>query len=273
MYLAYYQLKEKPFDASPNPKFLWLTAGQKRLLAVLQAQVRASGGLFLVAGAAGTGKTTLINALLSDLGEAAVAACVPYPELDPLDFINFIADALNFERDFKSPDDFEIHYHRFLDQCFARQRQLMLIVDEAHQLDRRLILLIERLAAIENRVGGRSGIFLVGQNKTGGNVADLQNGAFGQKIRLRYRTRLLKAAETANYIRHRLKVAGGTRNIFTDAAIEKIFHFSHGCQRLVNSVCDRALLTGYVKGLYSIGVATVKECADELHFTSKAPMI
>jgi hypothetical protein len=139
-----------------------------------------------------------------------------------------------------------------------------LIIDEAQRLNPQLLEQIRLLSNIERKGAKLLSIFLVGQNELQENLLQEKNRALRQRIAVHYHIELLTETETRGYINHRMQVAGSKEEIFNPEAISEIFSFSKGCPRLINTICDRALLTGYASGITQIDRKVVQKCADEL---------
>ena len=264
MYLSYYNLTEKPFQINTDPKFLWQGEKHKEALAMLKYGILDNRGFLFLAGDVGTGKTTLINTLINQLGNEIIFAIVPDPGLEKIDFFNFIAAAFNFNKRFNSKGEFLVYFSQFLHKAHINNKRILLIIDESQRLTNELLEEIRLLSNIEKQSAKLINIFFVGQNEFIDILLRAENRALKQRITINYRINPLTENETEQYVRHRLKVAGSQKNIFTSKAVHEIFAFSGGYPRLINIVCDHSLLTGYVKGKKAIDAGIVKECAKEL---------
>ncbi|MBN1930650.1 MAG: AAA family ATPase [Desulfobacterales bacterium] len=269
MYLSYYNLKEKPFLTSSDSKFLWLGEKHKEALATLKYGIMNDKGFLLLTGDIGTGKTTLVNALINSLGEDIIVAKYSYPILEKLDFFNFIGNIFNMNGKFASKGEFLFHLKNFLHDSHQKNKKVLLIIDEVQKLSQELLQEIRLLSNIEKQNEKLLNIFLVGQNEFKEIILRDENRALRQRITLNYTIEPLTSKETAAYISHRLSVAGSKNNIFNNRAIRKIFSFSGGYPRLINIICDYALLTGYVKETQTIDADIILECAAELKLTEQ----
>jgi general secretion pathway protein A len=263
MYLSHYDLKEKPFQINPDPKFLWLGATHKEALAILKYGILDSRGFLLLVGDVGTGKTTLINGLLDSLDQDTIVATVPDPGLDKLDFYNFLAHAFKMDSKFTSKGDFLVQFMHFLHKAHTDKKKVLLVVDEAQRLDDEMLEEIRLLSNIEKKDARLLNIFLVGQDELNEILAGTKSWALLQRI-TRYSIGPLKKSEIGDYVKFRLSIAGTEKKIFNSGAIREITSFSKCYPRMINIICDHALLTGYVKGLKKIDAKVVKECAIEL---------
>ncbi len=265
MYRSYYSLDKKPFQLTTDPKFLWLGEKHKEALATLKYGVIDQKGFLLVTGDVGTGKTTLINALLESIEEDTLVANITDPALNLIEFFNFVALSFNIPKKFDSKIDFIVYFSRFLKKVYSENRNVLLIIDEVHSLSKDVLEHIRLLSNIELPEEKLINIFFVGQNEIHQTLALPECRALRQRISLVYQIEPLSENETLAYIKHRLKVAGTEKNIFTQNAVQEIHHFSKGYPRLINTICDHALLTGYVRGFKKITPDFITECAQQFN--------
>ena len=269
MYLSYYNLKVKPFQISADPKFLWLGEKYKEALATLKYATLENKGFFLLTGDVGTGKTTLINALINSLGKETIVAKVSYPGLNTLEFFNFIANEFKMNKMFSNKGDFLVHLDNFLNNAYENNKKVLVIIDEAQCLKQELLNDIRLLSNIERQNTKLINLFFVGNNEFNDILLDTANSNLRQRITIKYHIDTLTKNEVAEYVRYRLKIAGSEQDIFTPGAMHQIFSFSGGCPRLINIICDHALLTGYAKGKKTIDAGILKECTKELQITTQ----
>jgi general secretion pathway protein A len=272
MYLKHFQLNAKPFQITADPKFLWLGEKHKEALATLRYGILDNRGFLLLTGEVGTGKTILINRLITMLEMDTVVATLPDPDLVSMDFYNLLAHGLKMNRTFDSKGAFLIHLRDFLHQSYANRKQVLLIIDESQRLNHRLMEDIRVLSNIERHDHKLINIFFVGQQEFNNILTAPQNKALAQRITVRYHIPPLDLNEVGLYIQHRLKVAGTTDSIFNDKAVNAIFQFSGGIPRLINIICDHALLTAYARGVKQIDEQIITECAQELRIPIKPPI-
>ena len=265
MYRSHYSLIKKPFQLSTDPKFLWLGEKHKEALATLKYGVIDQKGFLLVSGDVGTGKTTLINALLESIEEDTLVANITDPALDLIEFFNFVALSFNIPKKFDSKIDFIVYFSQFLKKVFSENRSVLLIIDEVHSLSRDILEHIRLLSNIELPEEKLINIFFVGQNEIHQTLALPECRALRQRISLVYHIEPLSKDETLAYIKHRLKVAGTEKNLFTQDAVREIYHFSKGYPRLINIICDHALLTGYARNFKKITPDVIQECAQQFN--------
>ncbi|WP_419655237.1 ExeA3: general secretion pathway protein A [Desulfosarcina variabilis str. Montpellier] len=264
MYLDFYQLSIKPFQISTDHRFLWLGEKHQEALAVLKYGIMDNKGFLLLTGDVGTGKTTLLNALVNSLGDDVLVAMVADPGLGKMDFFNFVADSFGMNKNFKSKGEFLIYLKNYLISLNKHRKQALLIIDECQHLTQKLLEEIRLLSNIEKADLKLINIFFVGQSEFNNIILRPQNRAIRQRITINYNITALSEAETNAYIRYRLSIAGSEEAIFTADAIREIYKFSNGYPRLINIVCDQALLTGFVRERKLIDRQIIAECSNEL---------
>jgi general secretion pathway protein A len=270
MYLSHYKLNQKPFEITTDPKFIWLGEKHTEALATLEYGIQESKGFLLLTGDVGTGKTLLINTLLKRIGNEVVTATISDPGLDNLDFYNFLSQEFKINKNFNSKGDFLLHFKNFLHQAHQQNKKVLLIIDEAQNLKDELLEEIRLLSNIEFDDAKLINIFFVGQNEINNILSEEKNRAVRQRISIRYHINPLFELETRDYIVHRLNVAGSENKIFNSEAIKKIYSFSSGFPRLINIICDHALMTGYSLGVNTINEKIVEECAQELNVPNES---
>ncbi len=264
MYLSHYQLDQKPFQISTDPNFLWLGDKHKEALAVLRYGLMDNKGFLLLTGDVGTGKTTLINALVNTLGEEIIVATLLDPGIDKDDFFSYIGRAFQLKQTFASKGAFIHSFSDFLNRAHDERKKVLLIIDESQRLSQELLEEIRLLSNIEKQSTKLINIFFVGQIEFNSIILEPKNSALRQRISINYDLKPLSLKETGKYIHHRLKVAGAAKSLFNAAAVREVFRFSNGYPRLTNIICDRALVTGFISESKKIGPKIIKECAREL---------
>jgi len=260
MYLNYYNLSLKPFEISPDPKFLWLGEKHKEALAVLKYGILENKGFLSLTGDIGTGKTTIVNALANSLGDNIIFAKVLDPSLDEIDFFKLAANVFKVNKKFSTKGDFLSHLEQFLINAHTNNKDVVLIIEEAQRIDQELLEEVRLLSNIEQPDRKLITIIFVGQIEF--NKKLTKNRALRQRITINYAIEPLTNFETEKYISHRLKVAGSESKIFSQGAIHEIFSFSGGNPRLINIICDLALLSGYAAEAKIIQPDRIRECAD-----------
>ncbi len=265
MYLSHFNLNIKPFKISPDPKFLWFGETHKEALAMMQYGIQDNRGFLLLSGDIGTGKTTLINCLLENLDDQILIAKISEPDLEKLDFYNFLAHAFGIKKTFKTKGDFLVYFIHFLHKANEDGKKVLIIIDEAQRLQYEMLEEIRQLSNIEKKDSKLLNIFLVGQHELIEALNETRNRALLQRITMKHLIGPLKNEDVGEYIAFRLKVAGAESNIFSGRAILQVIAFSNGYPRLINIICDHALLTAFVKGKHQVDSSIVKDCAKDLH--------
>jgi type II secretory pathway predicted ATPase ExeA/cell division septation protein DedD len=264
MYISHYSLAEKPFQINTDPKFLWLSEIHKEALAVLEYGVMSRNGILVLTGDAGTGKTTLINALLEDLDHDVLATKIVHSRIDLMGFLSLVGQSFCISERFDNVEDFIFHFTNFLERKFLDDIRVLLIIDEAHKLSQEILEQIRLLSNIELAGENLISIYLVGQNELIKKLLSRECRALRQRITIHYQIKPLSEYETLQYCLHRLKVAGSDIEIFDQKAIHEIYRFSSGYPRLINIICDQALIAGYAEGVLKIAPTMIRECSDEL---------
>jgi len=268
MYLSFYNLKERPFQISTDPKFLWMGEIHREALATLKYGIQDNKGFLFLTGDVGTGKTTLINSLLNSLDEDVIVAVIPDPNLENIDLFKIIANDFKIDKKFDGKGEFLLVFREFLYEAHDAERKVLLIIDESQRLGDMLLEEIRLLSNIEKQNTKLINIFFVGQQEFNDIILKPENKALRQRITANYSLSPLTMAETDEYIKYRLSVAGADKFIFNTSAVHEIFLFSEGYPRLINTICDRALLTGYVQEEERIDSRIISECAQELRIES-----
>ncbi len=264
MYRSHYGLSRKPFDISPNPDFLWLGEKHREGLAVLKYGILENKGFLMITGEVGTGKTALIRAVQREVQARIIVASIPDPGLSLIDFYNILGSELNMDRSFASKGEFLVHFKRFILSTASAERRVLLIIDEAQRLSSELLEEIRLLSNIDLDGQVVINTFFVGQNEFKALLERPENQAVRQRITVSYELGPLNEGELRQYVEHRLKVAGAKRGIFSVAALGLVHRYSRGYPRLVNIICDHALMTGYGRGVEGIDEGIIAECGDEL---------
>jgi len=269
MYNKFYGFKEKPFEITPDPKFLYLSENHKEALSTLTYAIRERKGFTVITGEVGTGKTILIQTLLSKLNGNARTAYLFNPRLDSTDFLQYICEDLGLKGEKRSKGEYLAQLHHFLMDCYSRNENVVLIIDEAQNLDPVLLEEIRLLSNLETPKSKLLHVILMGQPELDTILNDRQYRQLKQRVSLRYHIHPLKKEETKEYIEQRLRTAGAIRlNYFSPKAIHKIHRYSKGIPRLINVLCDNALLLGYAIDEKVVGKSMIREVIRDLEGSS-----
>ena len=270
IYLSHYNFSEKPFQTTTDPKFIWLGEKHAKALARMEYGIRANKGFLLLTGDPGTGKTAVINTLLQKVDKNVIAVMIPDPGLDSIDLYNVLSNEFKMNRKFSNKGDFLNHFKTFLHETYLQSKTILLMIDEAQNLSHELLNEIRLLSNIETAGTKLINVFMVGQVECNAILNEKRNTAFKQRIGIRYHLDPFNESETRAYIDHRLKIAGSDHRIFNPKAIQAIYCFSAGYPRLINAICDLALLTGYASGTDLIDERIIEECTKELQLSGES---
>jgi general secretion pathway protein A len=264
MYERHYGFTEKPFNLTPDPKYLYLSQRHTEAFAHLEFGRKEKGGFILITGEVGTGKTTLARYFLSRLDARTATAVVFYPAVTAVELLRSILEDLHVTATGASLKDHVDALHRFLLDARAAEREVVLLLDEAQDLSPEVLEQIRLISNLETDTEKLIQIVLMGQSELQEMLARRELRQLAQRVTARYHLTPLDRQETEDYIRHRLVVAGGEGKVsFTAAALSAVHQESGGIPRLVNLICDRALLGGYVAGARVIDAPLVRQAARE----------
>jgi general secretion pathway protein A len=248
MYLAFYGLKEKPFNATPDPRFLYSTPAHREALAQLVYGVRESKGFLVLTGEVGTGKTTLLHTLLRRLDADTAVAFVTNSTLPFDEMVAYMLEDFGVVGAGEGRARRLAALNRFLIERRRNGQNTVLILDEAQNLTPETLEEVRLLSNFETPADKLLQILLVGQPELRAKLLLPELRQLKQRIGLRCTIRPLTGEETEDYIRRRLRVAGAPDlGLFTDRAVARIWKYAGGIPRLVNIVCDHCLLIGYVE--------------------------
>jgi general secretion pathway protein A len=274
MYLAFFGLAEKPFSITPDPRYLYLSARHADALAHLVYGINEAGGFVQLTGEVGTGKTTIIRSLLARTPQNAEIALILNPRLSPREFLQSLCEELGLGAA-DSPDgsqkDLVDLLNRYLLRAHAQGRRVVLIVDEAQNLAPEVLEQVRLLTNLETETQKLLQIILIGQPELRKLLAREDLRQIAQRVTGRYHLDPLTRPETAAYVRHRLRVAGATADVFSNGALREIYHVSHGIPRVINIICDRALLGAYTQDLHQIPASLVRRASAEVFDHDVAP--
>ena len=245
MYCSYYGISEKPFSITPDPKYLYLGRTHKEAFAHLVYGIRERGGFIVITGEIGTGKTTLCRSLLNHLDADTLVAFIFNPTLSALELLKSINEDFGIRSQAGSQKELIDELNRFLLEKRQDGKNMVLIIDEAQNLDMEVLEHIRLLSNLETDTEKMLQIILIGQPEFRRMLEAPKLLQLNQRVTVRYHLSPLTREETAAYIHHRLSVAGAEDKVrFSPGAVKRIFHYTKGVPRLINVLCDRALLAG-----------------------------
>jgi general secretion pathway protein A len=248
VYLDHYGLTEPPFDLTPNPRFLFFSPKHREAFNHLLYGIRERKGFVQLTGEVGAGKTTICRAMLEQLGANFATALILNPVLDADQLMKAIA--MEFGLSVPGMDRLEIvsAINHFLLQQVEQQKDAVLIIDEAQDLTNELLEQVRLLSNLETDDRKLVQIVLMGQPELRDRLNAFELRQLRQRITVRYHLRSLTRAEVGQYVQHRLEISGAKgAPYFTIGALWRIYRYSQGIPRLVNAVCDKCLLAGFVQ--------------------------
>jgi len=268
MYERYYGLRERPFDLSPNPRFLCFTPQHKEALVHLQYGLSGRPGITMLVGEAGTGKTTLVRAALQTSAGDATIVHLSNPTLTREEFFDYLARGFGFS---EQAGRSKVHFLRELDTALARHaadRHVMaLVVDEAQSVPYELLEEIRLLTNAEAATGQSLAVALVGQPELASRLDEPHLRQLKQRVVLRCELTPLSLKDTAGYIAGRVRTAGGeATRLFSRDAVVAIHEGAKGIPRIISVICDNALVNGFAADQQPVGAATIAEVCKSLSF-------
>jgi general secretion pathway protein A len=267
MYTAFFGLNEKPFAITPDPRYLFMSERHGEALAHLVYGVTESGGFIQLTGEVGTGKTTLVRTLLQNrLPDNADVAVVLNPRLSAIEFLETICEELHIlEPEFKGSTKALVDaLNKQLLQAYSEGRRVILVVDEAQNLSRDVLEQVRLLTNLETAKQKLLQIILIGQPELRDLLSRDDLRQLAQRITGRYHLEPLSRDETAQYVEHRLRVAGALGEVFENSAKSEVFRLTDGVPRLINVICDRALLGAYSREQRRVSRRLVRRAAAEI---------
>jgi len=266
MYTSFFGLNEKPFTITPDPRYLFMSERHGEGLAHLVYGVTESGGFIQLTGEVGTGKTTLVRTLLGQIPSEVDIALILNPQLTAVEFLTTICEelGLNLPKQRYSSKALVDALNRHLLEAHSRGRRTILLVDEAQNLSEGVLEQLRLLTNLETARQKLLQIILIAQPELRDKLAQENMRQLAQRVTGRYHLEPLSSEETSSYIDHRLRVAGALTEIFEPAAKKEVFRLSGGVPRVINVICDRALLGAYSKEARTVNKGLVRNAASEV---------
>jgi general secretion pathway protein A len=266
MYLEHFNLTERPFSITPDPRFLYMSARHREALAHLLYGLSEGGGFVQLTGEVGTGKTTICRCLLEQVPDNVDIALVLNPKVTSTELIATVCDELGIEypagaTSIKALTDV---LNRYLLDAYARGRRTVLILDEAQNLSADVLEQVRLLTNLETSTQKLLQIVLIGQPELRSLLAREDMRQLSQRVTARYHLDPISREEAGAYIRHRLQICGTTQPVFSKRSVDRIQQLSGGIPRLINVLCDRSMLGAYVEGKVQVDPKVVKKAAREV---------
>ena len=266
MYTGFFGLTSQPFSIAPNPDFLFLSARHAEALAHLRYGLGEAGGFVLLTGEVGTGKTTVSRCLLQELTDQTEVAFILNPTLNELELLAAICDQLKI-RYKKSEASLKMLTDKITNRLMKNHqsgKNTILIIDEAQHLQPAVLEQLRLLTNLETNTKKLLQVILIGQPELQQLFQRQDLRQLAQRMTARYHLMPFTEQEVQQYISYRLQVAGCSRPVFTSSAVKKLFQLSGGIPRLLNLICDRALLGGYSQQKALIDAGLVQQAASEV---------
>lgn len=271
MYNDHFGLEESPFSIAPDPRYLYLSQAHREALAHLIYGVRSDGGLVLLTGEVGTGKTTVCRCLLEQLPEDVDIALVLNPKLTTVELLATICDEfrIGYDPELTGVKGYIDRINSYLLAAHENNRRAVLIIDEAQNLSADVLEQLRLLTNLETSQRKLLQIILLGQPELRDLLRQPELRQLAQRITARYHLDSLRREEIAAYVSHRLAVAGLRHSVFTPAAIRKLYRLSDGIPRVINLLCDRALLGAFAGGETRVTRGLLRQAAAEVFGTDQ----
>lgn len=268
MYKQFYGLRDIPFSLAPDPKYLFRTESLLEVFANLQYGIENGKGIVVVTGEVGTGKTTTLRSMLQSLDRSVLAAYIFNPILSTAEFFDLLAGEFRMR-----PQQSKAVMLRLLGNVLMSRHsqglRTVLVVDEAHLLPHHLLEEIRLLSNFETNREKLLQVILCGQPELHELLGQPELRQLKQRVSLKCSIKTLTPHQTGEYIRWRLRIAGCTNeNLFEPEAIKMVHRFSGGIPRIINNICDNALLTGFSEGSSRITIAIINDVVEVLDLTS-----
>lgn len=255
MYEAFFGLKENPFNLSPDPEYIFMSDGHENAHTHLEYAIMESKGFVVLTGEIGAGKTTLLNLFINEIPEDYSVGLINHTFVTPIQFVRKVCREFEVEVNGNDKETMLDAFHEFLLDQYAQNRRVVLIVDEAQNLASKTLEEMRMLSNLESDKSHLIQIILVGQPELKTKLKKKELEQLAQRITVHFHLEALERQEVHAYIQYRLKVGGAKRaNIFTKEAMDAIARYSKGIPRMINIICDAALIYAF---------ADSKEFADE----------
>jgi type II secretory pathway predicted ATPase ExeA len=265
MYKSFFGLRILPFGASPDPRFLCMMPQIREALACLQYGIATRKGFVVMTGEVGTGKTTLLKTVLSTFSKERVSSAFVFnPRLDVLDFLEFVLTDFGIPPTARTKSGMLLQLNRWLIERFRNRGLCVIVVDEAQNLSRELMEEIRLLTNLETSSEKLLQIVLSGQPELEEKLRDPSVRQLRQRISIWCRTQALTSEQTQFYVNERLRIAGAQEPALTPEAIKLVHHYSNGIPRIVNLICEHAMISAYVEQVKPIPARIIESVSIEL---------
>lgn len=274
MYKTFFKLQSNPFGTSPDPRFLYMMPHTREALACLEYGISARKGFTVLTGEVGTGKTTLLRKALSSFnGRRVSTAFVFNPRLEVLDFLEFVLTDFGILPSTRTKSGMLLQLNRWLIERYRMEETCVVVVDEAQNLSWELLEEIRLLTNLETSSEKLLQIVLSGQPELEEKLRHPSVRQLRQRVALWCRTLPLSESQTQAYVAERLRIAGATWSIFAPEALTLVHRYSSGIPRVINLLCEHALIVAYVEQTSQVTAPMVEGVAAELELVNQQPFV
>ena len=275
MYLEFFRLKELPFRLTPDSEFLYMSGAHSRAKAYMDYTVWNREGFVVITGEIGSGKTTLIQKLLSELDENVLVAKIFQTQLDEVELLQAVLVEFGLNPFNAKKVELIDMLNTYLLDNFLQLKQLVLIVDDAHNLSLKVLEEIRMLSGLETRKEKVLHVILVGQPSLNDMLDTPEMEQLLQRVRLRYHIKSLSESDTHDYIFHRLRIAGAEdpTKIFTPDTFPIVYKYTGGLPRLINTLCDTAMTCAFADNMHTVSINILNTAIEELQWLPYAKRI
>jgi len=272
MYLEHFNLKRYPFDQLPDPEFLYLAAQHDEALARMQFAIAINDSFTIITGEVGSGKTTLVRKLLSDMSSECTPTFVTHTRLNAEELLQMILVGLGVKPFRMGKTEMLIKLQEMVDVERQKGRRIVIVVDEGQNFSVEMLEELRLLTCMDTEKSKSINIVLIGQPQLHETLQSPDLDQLRQRCRLRFHLSALSEADTEKYIRHRLQVAGGIPDeIFDERALSSIYGLTRGIPRLVNTLCDTALIMAYIAKRDTVTMESIDDAVNELGWSDESP--
>jgi general secretion pathway protein A len=272
VYLKHFKLERKPFDQLPDPDFLYLAEQHEEALSRMQFAVAINDSFTIITGEIGSGKTTLVRKLLSDLTDECTPAFITHTRLNAIELLQMILVQLGVKPFKMGKSEMLTELQGIVDSERDNGRRVVIVVDEGQNFSIELLEELRLLTCMDTNESKSINIVLIGQPQLSTTLRSPDLDQLRQRCRLRFHLNALSENETVEYIRHRLTVAGGDPGaIFDGEALEAVYGFTRGIPRLINTICDTAMIMAFIGERDQVTMESIDDAVKELYWLDEPP--
>ena len=267
MYMEYFGLNDYPFRITPDTDYLYMSSAHSRAKAYMEYAIFNREGFVVITGEIGSGKTTLIKKILSELDDKVIVAKIFQTQLDEVELLQSILVEFGINPFSAKKVELLSMLNTFIVNSYLDGKQVLLIIDDAQNLSKRVLEEITMLSSVETQKEKILHVILVGQPELNKKLEANDMEQLLQRVSLRYHVRALTVEEVGHYIKYRLKVAGVNTGLFPQETIPTIYEYTGGIPRLINTLCDTALTCGFADSQEIINADQLQVALNELQWS------